>query len=75
MAEIKPAAKAPGEIINPEPVEPQSAAFPIVGVGASAGGLAAFEAFFSAMPDDTPGMAFVLVQHLARGNVWLLEGY
>lgn len=40
--------------------------FPIVGIGASAGGLAAFEAFFSGMPLDTqPGMAFVLVQHLA----------
>jgi two-component system CheB/CheR fusion protein len=32
--------------------------FPIVGIGASAGGLAAFEAFFSAMPSDTdPGVA------------------
>src|SRR5665647_1353377 len=40
--------------------------FPIVGIGASAGGLAAFEAFFSGMPTDKePGMAFVLVQHLA----------
>jgi len=39
--------------------------FPVVGIGASAGGLAAFEAFFSAMPDSPgPGMAFVLVQHL-----------
>jgi two-component system CheB/CheR fusion protein len=39
--------------------------FTIVGIGASAGGLAAFEAFFSAIPDGTePGMAFVLVQHL-----------
>ncbi len=39
--------------------------FPIVGVGASAGGLAAFQAFFSGMPANTePGMAFVLVQHL-----------
>jgi PAS domain S-box-containing protein len=39
---------------------------PIVGIGASAGGLAAFEAFFSGMPPDAdPGMAFVLVQHLA----------
>ena len=44
--------------------EPQKT-FPIVGIGASAGGLAAFEAFFSGMPADTdPGMAFVLVQHL-----------
>jgi two-component system, chemotaxis family, CheB/CheR fusion protein len=40
--------------------------FPIIGIGASAGGLAAFEAFFSGMPTDIePGMAFVLVQHLA----------
>ena len=40
-------------------------AFPIVGIGASAGGLAAFQAFFSGMPANTdPGMAFVLVQHL-----------
>jgi two-component system CheB/CheR fusion protein len=39
--------------------------FPIVGIGASAGGLGAFEAFFSGMPADVdPGMAFVLVQHL-----------
>ena len=40
--------------------------FPIVGIGASAGGLAAFETFFSGMPADLdPGMAFVLVQHLS----------
>lgn len=37
--------------------------FPIVGIGASAGGLEAFEAFFSAMPKDT-GIAFILVSHL-----------
>jgi len=47
------------ENINPSPD------FPVVGIGASAGGLAAFEAFFSGMPaDKDPGMAFVLVQHL-----------
>ncbi len=39
--------------------------FPIVGVGASAGGLGAFEKFFSAMPAETEsGMAIVLIQHL-----------
>ena len=39
--------------------------FPIVGIGASAGGLAALEGFFSAMPTDRdPEMAFVVVQHL-----------
>ncbi len=46
---------------------------PVVGVGASAGGLAAFEAFFSGMPrDKDPGMAFVLVQHLAPDHESLL---
>jgi two-component system CheB/CheR fusion protein len=47
--------------------------FPIVGIGASAGGLSAFEAFFSGMPADTdPGMAFVLVQHLAPDHKSIL---
>ena len=47
--------------------------FPIVGIGASAGGLAAFEAFFSGMPTDTdPGMAFILVQHLAPDHESIL---
>jgi two-component system CheB/CheR fusion protein len=36
----------------------------IVGIGASAGGLAALEALFSRMPSDT-NMAFVIIQHLA----------
>jgi len=35
----------------------------IVGIGASAGGLAALEEFFCHMPVDT-GMAFIVVQHL-----------
>ncbi|MCX6556012.1 MAG: chemotaxis protein CheR, partial [Candidatus Aminicenantes bacterium] len=47
--------------------------FPIVGIGASAGGLAAFEAFFSGMPTGSePGMAFVLVQHLAPDHKSIL---
>jgi len=47
--------------------------FPIVGIGASAGGLAAFEAFFSGMPADSdPDMAFVLVQHLAPDHESIL---
>ena len=36
----------------------------VVGIGASAGGLAAFKSFLAHAPADT-GMAFVLVQHLA----------
>ena len=57
----------------PEPDENPPAGFPIVGIGASAGGLAAFEAFFSGMPADIdPGMAFVLVQHLAPDHKSIL---
>ncbi len=38
--------------------------FPIIGIGASAGGMEALEKFFRVCPSDT-GMAFVLVPHLA----------
>jgi two-component system CheB/CheR fusion protein len=44
-----------------------------VGIGASAGGLAAFEAFFSALTDAPTGMAFVLVQHLAPDHESILS--
>src|SRR6476659_3291357 len=43
----------------------------IVGIGASAGGLAAFRAFLSHMPPGS-GMAFVLVQHLAPDHKSIL---
>ena len=43
----------------------------VVGIGASAGGLAAFRSFFDNMPADT-GMAFVLVQHLDPDHKSLL---
>jgi two-component system CheB/CheR fusion protein len=42
---------------------PASAGFPIVGVGASAGGLEAFTHLLQNLPTNT-GMGFVLVQHL-----------
>ncbi len=39
--------------------------FPVVGIGASAGGLAAIEKFLAAIPPDAEsGIAFVIVQHL-----------
>jgi two-component system CheB/CheR fusion protein len=44
----------------------------IVGVGASAGGLEAFEQLLAALPVDT-GMAFVLVQHLAPKHESILR--
>ncbi len=65
----------------PEPIAPAEEtlnpsapdAFLVVGIGASAGGLPAFEAFFSGMPVDTnPDMAFVLVQHLAPDHKSIL---
>ncbi len=37
--------------------------FPIVGIGASAGGLDAFEQFLMNIPENT-GMAYVIIQHL-----------
>ena len=37
--------------------------FPIVGIGASAGGLDAFHTFFDHMPSDC-GMAFIMILHL-----------
>lgn len=43
--------------------QPTNGSVPVVGIGASAGGLEAFTQLLSALPDDT-GMAFVLVQHL-----------
>jgi two-component system CheB/CheR fusion protein len=45
--------------------------FPIVGIGASAGGLEAFTDFLKNLPADT-GMAFVFIQHLAAGQESLL---
>jgi hypothetical protein len=45
--------------------------FPIVGIGASAGGLEALEAFFTPMPSDS-GMAFVVLTHHPPQHVSLL---
>jgi two-component system, chemotaxis family, CheB/CheR fusion protein len=43
----------------------------IVGIGASAGGLAAFKSFLAHTPADS-GMAFVLIQHLDPSHKSLL---
>lgn len=47
---------------KPDKIEPRSE-YVVVGIGASAGGLAAFKQFLEALPNNT-GMAFVLIQHL-----------
>lgn len=59
-----------------EPAHPQSQPnspndFPIVGLGASAGGLEAFEQFFRHVPANS-GMAFVLVSHLDPSHASIL---
>ncbi|HIG31423.1 MAG TPA: chemotaxis protein CheR [Verrucomicrobiales bacterium] len=55
-----------------EPDSPsKSRGFPIVGIGASAGGLEAFESFFKSTPSNS-GMAFILVAHLDPTHVNLL---
>src|SRR2546430_6959185 len=57
-------ASAAESALTAQAAEPSaSKPFPIVGIGASAGGLEAFTAFLKALPADT-GMAFVLIQHM-----------
>jgi chemotaxis methyl-accepting protein methylase len=55
----KPAQGAPLE----NPVSRAAGSFPIVGIGASAGGLEALEHFLMHVPANS-GMAYVIVQHL-----------
>ena len=44
----------------------------VVGIGASAGGIEAFEGLFHYLPPDT-GAAFVIVAHLAPNKVSMLD--
>ena len=46
-----------------KPGNPRSDRFPIVGIGASAGGFEALQQFFQSIPAK-PGVAFIVVQHL-----------
>src|SRR5215510_8923343 len=78
----------PAQKANPEPaasladaadraaeqVRPSSAPsmLPIVGVGASAGGLQAFEKFFSHVSPQS-GLAFVVIQHLGPRHTSILR--
>jgi two-component system CheB/CheR fusion protein len=67
--EITSAPQATDELLvqtEPEVVRPERAhcgRFPVVGMGASAGGLEAFKRFLGKMPSDS-GAAFVLIPHL-----------
>jgi two-component system CheB/CheR fusion protein len=56
--------KKPVKAARKKPAAPTAAVpFPIVGIGASAGGLEALEQFLENVPENS-GMAFVIVQHL-----------
>ncbi len=75
-APVKPLAKrkstttpAKNRVLQQESKE--NRAFPIVGMGASAGGLEAFEQFFTHAPLNI-GMAFILVPHLDPGHASMM---
>ncbi len=55
-----------------EAKDPDDDRFPVVGIGASAGGLEAFRELLSHLPIDT-GMAFVFIQHLSSNQKSLLS--
>src|SRR5450432_713651 len=66
----RPVERAPA--IGPAPRSAPVTPFPIVGVGASAGGLEAFTQLLAQLPADT-GMAFVLIQHLDPSHKSFLD--
>lgn len=57
---------------NSQNLELSENKFPVVGVGASAGGLTAFKEFVGSIPEKS-GMAYVLVQHLDPTHESLLS--
>src|SRR6267143_1231146 len=63
--------KAQPEASNPTHAPAPRNRFPVVGVGASAGGLEALSQLLRNLPSDT-GMAFVLVQHLSAKHESIL---
>ena len=66
-----PADKEPMPTEQPFAEKKKESRFPIIALGASAGGLEAFDTFFKATPPDS-GIAFVLVAHLDPSHISLL---
>src|SRR5690349_17867809 len=56
----------------PEVDDVSAKPFPVVGIGASAGGLEAFTRLLRSLPADT-GMSFVLVQHMDPAHPSMLQ--
>jgi two-component system CheB/CheR fusion protein len=68
----RPKARVQEPARTPPASQPSGGPCPIVGVGASAGGIEAVRSFLSEIPADT-GMAYVVVLHLAPGHKSLLS--
>jgi two-component system CheB/CheR fusion protein len=62
---------SPKELLHGKDAPVRKGSFPVVAIGASAGGLEAYKEFFHALPSDT-GMAYVLIQHLDPSHQSLL---
>ncbi|WP_145279197.1 CheR family methyltransferase [Pseudomonas sp. URMO17WK12:I11] len=58
---------------NTDRTVPSQLGFPVVGIGASAGGIAALKVFFEHMPAES-GMAFVIVLHLSPDHQRVADG-
>ena len=58
------ASGSPEDALDPDEAPPsEGPAFPVVGIGASSGGVEALELFFGAVPPNS-GIAFIVIQHL-----------
>jgi two-component system CheB/CheR fusion protein len=63
VAQPRPNGRAVAERAPALQTPPMQTGFPVVALGASAGGLDAFRKLFDALPADS-GMAFILITHL-----------
>lgn len=75
MKKKKSVDRRPAKAAEPQEAEPRTPLHPtcpVVGFGASAGGLEAFQEILQALPSDT-GLAFVFIQHLDPKHVSILS--
>ena len=64
--------QVPVKVKNPDKIKKEEKLiFPIIGIGASAGGLEALELFFGNVPRDSE-MAYVVIQHLDPNHVGIM---
>ena len=69
---VRPSRAVPQRASAPPPRRSPAAPFPVVGIGASAGGLEAFTQLLTLLPPDT-GMGFVFIQHLSPTHTSFLS--